>query len=254
MSATRSAFTLPDLLLLKKKKGFMIVLTVTLVTVLSLPGLLTVRVHLLSPTVRTADGVVPSDGTSALVVEDSTGARRSAARTNITVLCHFIGEMGNNLDMYAHCHILATLLQSRMGIRNAKIALRQSRKHQAVTDLMECFPHFQNVNFTDGSDPVYDDALKRQREILIERYGPANAEAGAAVTEAGALVATVPGVQGFKDLGSNPFVTTWTRYEPSDVLQELRAFVDRAIGASAADCRRHHVYRDRGICYCYCYW
>jgi hypothetical protein len=173
----------------------------------------------------TDTSAVPNDGYA--LVGGATGTSRSAATANITVVCHLTGGMGNYLDVYAHCQILTMLLRSQLGVRNARIAVRR-KSHKPIKELQKCFPHFRNVDFMEGSHPAYDDALARQRKILIDRFGNASGSTGAAVTESGARAASIAASRFLDGLAQNHFTTYWARHEPSDALQELRAFVDRA--------------------------
>jgi hypothetical protein len=136
-------------------------------------------------------------------------------------LCHMSGEMGNHLDIYAHCHIVRNLILSSQNV-SASVAVRHATGGgwaDTAGTLRTCFPHFQSVDFEAGSDAAYEQALLFQLKHEQQRQQGDADNTDEQPPEEVQL--------GQDQLVRTPFVTMVTRHEPDTVRSELDAFALR---------------------------
>jgi hypothetical protein len=159
---------------------------------------------------------------------------------NVTVLCHMSGEMGNHLDIYAHCHIVRKMLSASLASASTlypgggavQVVVRHATFDEwddPVLQLRQCFPHFRQVDFEAGNDEMYDRALLFQLlQEKRQRHRGEEEEDGTREHEHNEEDDEEEEVRlGADQLVRNAFVTMATRHEPATVQNELDAFVLR---------------------------
>jgi hypothetical protein len=119
--------------------------------------------------------VTPIDVESAATHELQTEANRgnddrpTKEAPAVSIVCQLSGEMGNFLDIYAHCHAISRLLDSKFGVKS-RIVLRHAldRKNlRTVQDLKACFPFFRSRNFEEANTPLFDQRMLEQSKLLL---------------------------------------------------------------------------------------
>jgi hypothetical protein len=101
--------------------------------------------------------------------EPSASASALAPPPPATLVCQFSGEMGNNLDKYAHCHVVAQLLLRRHRLKTSIVIRHQDSGKwvHGARDLQRCVPFFRPMDFAGANSAAFD----RLRETQLARLG-----------------------------------------------------------------------------------
>jgi hypothetical protein len=85
-----------------------------------------------------------------------------------TLVCQFSGEMGNNLDKYAHCHVVSQLLLRRHRLKTRIVIRHQdsSKWVYGARDLQRCVPFFRPRDFAGANSVAFDRLRETQFDVL----------------------------------------------------------------------------------------
>jgi hypothetical protein len=100
--------------------------------------------------------------------EDEPSDSAPAPPTPATLVCQFSGEMGNNLDKYAHCHVVSQLLRRRHRLKTRIVIRHQdsSKWVYGARDLQRCVPFFRPMDFAGANSAAFDRLRETQLDLL----------------------------------------------------------------------------------------
>jgi hypothetical protein len=87
---------------------------------------------------------------------------------SVSIVCQFSGEMGNNLDKYAHCHAVSRLLHSAFRVKSRIVIRHQENPkwRRGANDLTSCVPFFRSRNFEEGNSPIFHQRVEELSRLV----------------------------------------------------------------------------------------